>query len=108
MGKRITTILNINTSHISVFLQNVKQSVSQSDCSRRRTYQEINPEMEISKALQMNNIAETERIALTRLRLGSHRQTMNMNSHDNISQLFKHNTVQLAKYCKAIINLYWT
>jgi len=149
MGKRIATILDYETCQQSLFMKNLNESVAQSESSRRSTYRDLNPSLEPSKALKMYTINESDRIALTRMRLGSHqlrvetgrwagiplenrtcpcntgiqnelhvllscprsqhiRQRFQLENINNLSELFNHDTEQLAEYCKLLLNLYRT
>lgn len=71
MGKKIQTILDMRSQPISDFNQRLRQTVSTSTSSRRMNYRFLNPTLGPCKALS-SNIPEHDRIALTRIRLGSH------------------------------------
>ena len=73
MGLRIRHLTNLDT----VTLMKVKTGILQSQSSRRRTYLQINPKLEVSPILRIHMtgataISEQHIISSTRLRLGSH------------------------------------
>lgn len=149
MGKRIEFLSSLNESQSENFMRNLKETVSTSDSSRRITYHAINPTLTPSNFLQSTTIQEPDRIAVTRLRVGSHylrietgrwsrtppdqrtcscntgiqneqhvllecprshdlRRTMNLTNYRTLSELFKHEPIELAEYCKLILNLFRT
>jgi len=73
MGKRMANLINLDISQRSLFMKSLKESVEKSVSSRRITYKELNPHLEPSKVLNMCEIREPDRIAMTRMRLGSHK-----------------------------------
>ena len=68
MGKQIQKLLRYK-----LILQDLKTSLRRSDTTRRKTYLDINPDLDPSPVYSMNNIPERDRIALSRIRLSSHR-----------------------------------
>jgi len=74
MGRRVVQLENDLTSYKETFFNNLKQAMTTSDSSRRKQYLSINPHLEASNFLVHSPtfIPEQDRIATTRLRLGSH------------------------------------
>lgn len=77
MGRRLQYLESLPTtpSQSERFLSKVKNSIHQSNSSRRLSYLDMNPSLEIHPSTDPKSpliIAEQNRIALTRLRLGSH------------------------------------
>ena len=72
MGRQIKVLLEKDTDHVADFWDKTKQNLAQPKGSKRTTYKEINPKLTASGALQKEDIDEQDRIALTRMRLGSH------------------------------------
>jgi len=148
MGNRIAYLSSLSDTQTSMFISNLKDSVHTSESSRRVTYRKINPNLTPSKTLVKLEINELDRIAATRLRLGSHYlrvetgrwsrtppdericacntgiqdeehvllncplshhlRAMNNFNFNSLSELFEHDVLQVAEYCKDIINLYRT
>ncbi len=77
MGLQIQNLVNQATlaTNSTRFMTTVKTGVLQSQSSRRITYRQINPKLEVNPMLQVTGataISEQGRIASTRLRLSSH------------------------------------
>ena len=74
MGKIIHKLENVQISHCNQFLGNLKESIPTSDSSRRKMYLHMNPNLEKSPFLTTDkeHISEEHRIAVNRIRLGSH------------------------------------
>ncbi len=72
MGKRIQYLEHETPSQSTSFLANLRSSIPQSDSSRRKTYVNLNPNLSVSSVLKGPSVQEHHRIALTRIRLGSH------------------------------------
>ena len=72
MGKRIDCLDRLPTYNREKFLKDTRTIVSQSVSSRRITYRTLHPSLQPARYLNQSNIKEHHRIAMTRLRLGSH------------------------------------
>ena len=74
MGKIIQRLENVQVSYCNQFLENLKQSIRTSDSSRRKTYLQINPNLEKSPFLKTNTeyIPNENLTAVNRIRLISH------------------------------------
>ena len=75
LGNRIRQIKQSDTSYQSDFRANLKTTMSTSTSSRRQSYMGLNSELVKSPWLDSSNkqvVPECYRIAVTRLRLGSH------------------------------------
>ena len=74
MGRYLTELMATDDDPIVTFLQRTKEKVQCSSSSRRVTYRKINPGLEVFKIYNRREVLpEHQRIATTRLRLGSHR-----------------------------------
>ena len=147
MGRRIQTLMQQETPHKLAFIQNLQQTMTQAQTSRRLAYKDMNPDLKAYPALLNPNIPERNRIALTRIRLGSHhlkietgrwsripadqricscnmevqnekhvllfcpisldlRKSMNLDHITSLQDLFSSDAINLAKYCRRVLELY--
>ena len=72
MGRRIEALLKINTCQQLKFRTELKTRLQTSDSTRRMLYRQINPAINTYEALKLLTIPEHHRVALSRIRTGSH------------------------------------
>ena len=71
-GRYLQSLLRGTSRPIEKYLERVKARVRQSASSRRVTYSLFNPEQNIHRIYGDATVPESDRVAFTRLRLGSH------------------------------------
>ena len=71
MGKRIKELENLTDSQSPNFRTTTRTAITTSDSSKRKSYLEINPKLEPT-TYRSSQLPEHDRIAYTRMRLGSH------------------------------------
>ena len=71
-GRYMQSLMNGTEKPIEKELECMKDKVRQSDSSRRETYLLFNPELVTHRIYTDSTVSESDRIAFSRIRLGSH------------------------------------